>query len=168
MDIALLVIRLLVGLGFASHGAQKLFGWFGGHGLQGTGGFFAALGFQPGPLFALFAGLGEFVGGLLVALGLGGPFGPALMICVMVVAAITVHLKNGFFVSKNGIEVPLLYFCLAVLFAFVGFGTYSLDNVWALSWLTTIQNAWVAVAAGVAAGLLNVALRRRPTPTAGS
>ncbi len=168
MDIALLVIRLFAGLGFAGHGAQKLFGWFGGHGLKGTGGFFAALGFRPGPVFALFAGFGEFVGGLLVALGLGGPIGPALMICVMVVAAITVHLKNGFFVSKNGFEVPLLYFCLAVLFAFVGFGTYSLDDVWALSWLTTIQNAQVAVAAGVAAGLLNVALRRPPTPTSGS
>jgi putative oxidoreductase len=168
LDIALLIVRLLVGLGFASHGAQKLFGWFGGYGLKATGGFFASLGFRPGPFFAFLAGFGEFVGGVLVALGLGGPIGPALMISVMVVAAITVHLKNGFFVSKNGIEVPLLYFCLAVLFAFVGFGTYSLDDVWALSWLTTIQNAWIAVAVGIVAGLLNIAVRRAPPPTAGS
>jgi putative oxidoreductase len=168
MDIALLIVRGLVGLGFASHGAQKLFGWFGGDGLSGTGSFFASLGFRPGAFFALLAGMGEFVGGLLVALGLGGPIGPALMISVMVVAAITVHRKNGFFVAKNGIEVPLLYSCLAVLFAFVGFGTYSLDDVWALSWLTTIQNAWIGVAAGIAAGLANVALRRSPAPTAAS
>ena len=84
------------------------------------------------------------------------------MISVMVVAAITVHAKTGF-IAKHGVEIPLLYFCLAVLFAFVGFGTYSLDDMWALSWLTTIQNAWIAVAAGVAAGLLNGALRRRPS-----
>ncbi len=168
MDIALLIVRLLVGLGFAGHGAQKLFGWFGGYGLKATGGFFASLGFRPGPFFAFLAGFGEFVGGVLIALGLGGPIGPALMISVMVVAAITVHLKNGFFVSKNGIEVPLLYFCLAVLFAFVGFGTYSLDDIWALSWLTTVQNAWIGVAAGIAAGLVNVALRRSPAAAADS
>ena len=168
MDIAILIVRLLVGLGFASHGAQKLFGWFGGYGLKGTGGFFASLGFRPGPVFAFFAGCGEFFGGLLVALGLGGPIGPGLMISVMVVAALTVHIKNGFFVTNNGIEVPLLYSCLAVLFAFVGYGTYSLDDVWALSWLTTIQNAWIAVAAGVLVGLANVALRRAPAPAGGS
>ena len=168
MDIPLLIVRLIVGLGFASHGAQKLFGWFGGYGLAGTGGFFAQLGFRPGQLFALLAGLGEFVGGLLVALGLGGPTGPALMICVMVVATLTVHLKNGFYVTKNGFELPLAYMCLATLFAFVGYGTYSLDDMLAVGWLMSIRNAWIAVVAGIAAGLLIVVLRRPSVAPAGS
>src|SRR5665213_371156 len=78
MDIALplLIVRLVIGLGFASHGAQKLFGWFGGYGLAGTGGFFESIGFKPGKLFAGAAGASELIGGLLLALGLGGPIGP--------------------------------------------------------------------------------------------
>ena len=73
MEIALplLIVRLVVGLGFAAHGAQKLFGWFGGYGLAGTGGFFETVGFKPGKLFAGAAGVGEVLGGLLLALGVG-------------------------------------------------------------------------------------------------
>src|SRR2546428_533738 len=81
----------------AAHGAQKLFGWFGGYGLAGTGGFFAGLGFRPGVLFALAAGLGELGGGLLTAAGLFGPVGPALIILVMLVAILAVHWPHGFF-----------------------------------------------------------------------
>jgi len=164
MSSALLVVRLIVGLGFAVHGAQKLFGWFGGYGLTGTGGFFASMGFSPGAPFALLAGLGECGGGLLVALGLGGPIGPALMISVMVVAAITVHLKNGFLAGNNGFELPLLYICVAVLFAMIGYGTYSLDKQLGLTWLTTVRDARIAVAAGVVVGLLAVTARRTPPP----
>ena len=78
MDAGLVVARVVLGLLMASHGAQKLFGWFGGYGIAGTGGFLESLGFRPGRLFARTAGLGEFGGGLLVALGLFGPVGPAL------------------------------------------------------------------------------------------
>src|SRR5919109_3686243 len=93
----LFVIRLVLGLAMAAHGAQKLFGWFGGHGLAGTGGFLEQqLGFRPGRLFALAAGLGEFGGGLLLALGFLGPVGPAIMIAVMIVAMRTVHVGHGF------------------------------------------------------------------------
>jgi putative oxidoreductase len=164
MSSALLVVRLIVGLGFAAHGAQKVFGWFGGHGIAGTGGFFTSMGFNPGPLFAFLAGAGEFGGGVLVALGLGGPIGPALMICVMVVAAIVVHLKNGFLAGNNGFELPLLYICVAVLFAMIGYGTYSLDKQLGLTWLTTVRNARIGVAVGAIAGLLVVAMRRSPPP----
>src|SRR3982074_1691148 len=126
MEIALplLIVRLVVGLGFAAHGAQKLFGWFGGYGLAGTGGFFESVGFKPGKLFAGAAGAAELLGGLLLALGLGGPIASMLIISVMAVAILAIHLKSGFF-SPNGIELPLLYSALAVTFAFVGFGAYS-------------------------------------------
>src|ERR1700722_9177391 len=95
ISLGLLLIRL-IGLGFATHGAQKLFGWFGGYGLAGTGGVFESIGVRPGRFFAAAAGVGELAGGLLIALGLGGPIGPMLVIAVMVVAALAVHLPNGF------------------------------------------------------------------------
>ena len=117
LTVGLLLARLVFGLAMAAHGAQKLFGWFGGYGLAGTGGFFEGLGFRPGKRFALAAGLSEFSGGVLVALGLLGPVGPALIVSVMLVAMVTVHLKNPFFASTNGIEVPLLYSATAVALA---------------------------------------------------
>src|SRR5438552_14827690 len=111
----------------AAHGAQKLFGWFNGYGIAGTGGFFEGLGFRPGRFFAIGAGLGEFFGGLLTAFGLFGPFGPALIILVMVVAAAAVHWQKGFFATSNGIELPLLYATTALILASTGPGAYSLD-----------------------------------------
>ena len=105
----LLVARLVFGLSLAAHGAQKLFGWFGGYGLAGTGGFFEQLGYRPGKTFAALAGVAEFGGGLLMALGLLGPVGAALTISVMIVAAVTVHLGKGFFASGGGVELTFLY-----------------------------------------------------------
>jgi putative oxidoreductase len=164
MDIALplLIVRLVVGLGFAAHGAQKLFGWFGGYGLAGTGGFFESIGFRPGKLFAGASGAAELLGGLLVVLGLGGPIGPMLMISVMVVAMLAVHLPNGFFVANNGIEHPLLFAALAFTFAFIGYGAYSLDAAlgWSAVWTPALD--WVFVGLGVLGGLLNLAARRKP------
>src|SRR5205814_7539283 len=89
MDTGLLIARLVFGLLMAAHGAQKLFGWFGGHGLAGTAGFLESLGFRPGRVFATAASLAELAGGLLAALGLLGPIGPALIVSVMIVAAMT-------------------------------------------------------------------------------
>src|SRR5678815_1050474 len=86
MDIGLLVLRLAVGLTMAAHGGQKLFGWFGGYGIAGTGGFLESLGFRPGKVHAGLAGTAELLGGLLIALGLLTPVGAALVIAVMVVA----------------------------------------------------------------------------------
>src|SRR5947199_5776821 len=106
MAIGLLLVRLVAGGLMAAHGSQKLFGWFGGYGLTGTGGFFEGLGFRPGRLFAAAAGASELMGGLLVALGLLGPVGPALVLSVMIVAAVTVH-WHGVFAASNGVEIPL-------------------------------------------------------------
>src|SRR5207302_6021531 len=126
---ALLIARLLLGGALFAHGAQKLLGWFGGYGIKGTGGFMETLGFRPGSLFAAAAGLGEVGGGLLTALGLGGPIGPALIIMVMLVAILTVHLPNGFWQTANGYELNTMNIAGALTFAFVGFGPFSLDAI---------------------------------------
>ena len=106
MDFGLLVLRLVVGPVIAAHGAQKLFGWFGGYGIAGTGGFFESIGFRPGRLAAFAAGASEFIGGLLIALGLFGPLGPAAVLAVMVVAAVSVHWQHGLFAGPS--TAPLL------------------------------------------------------------
>lgn len=162
MDALFLIVRL-VGLGFAAHGAQKLFGWFGGYGLAGTGGYFEGMGWRPGRVFAAVAGLGEFLGGLLLFLGLGGPIGPMLIIAVMVVAAVSVHWPAGWFAPK-GVELPVLYIAFAMVFAFIGFGAYSLDALLGLTVYWTMTVSWIAVAIGILAGLATLALRRKPAP----
>src|SRR5688572_20087154 len=142
LGLGLLLARVIVGLVMAAHGAQKLFGWFGGYGLNQTGEFFAHLGFRPGKAFAAAASLTEITSGLLVALGFLGPVGPALMISVMIVAAITVHWEHGLFAANNGVEVPLLYATAAIGFALAGFGQYSLDALLGIAHLWTAPVTW--------------------------
>ncbi|MGH7578895.1 MAG: DoxX family protein [Gemmatimonadales bacterium] len=159
----LLVGRLVLGFLIAAHGAQKLFGWFGGHGLAGTGGFFESLGFRPGRAFAVAAASAEFGGGLLVALGFLGPVGPALVLSVMLVAALTVHWRHGLFAMSNGIEVPLLYAAGAVALALTGPGAWSLDAVLGLQALWAPSIAWAAIGLGLLGGIANLLVRRVPT-----
>ncbi len=161
MNAGLLLIRVVLGLLMAAHGTQKLFGWFGGYGLAGVGGFFESLGFKPGRIFALAAGLAETVGGVLVALGLLGPVGPALVLSVMIVAAVTVHWPNGVFAQNNGIEVPLLYGVVMAALALSGPGSYSLDTVLGLTSLWEPAVTWPVLAIGVLGGLANLAIRRQ-------
>ena len=160
LSAGLLAARLVFGVMMMGHGAQKLLGWFGGHGLNGTAGFFESLGFRPGRVFVATAALTELTSGLLVALGLLGPVGPALMLPVMIVAAVTVHWKNGVFAASNGIEVPLLYSAAAVTLALTGPGLISLDALLGLQSLWTPPAKWAVIAVGVTGGILNLGLRR--------
>ncbi|MDL2718674.1 MAG: DoxX family protein [Acidobacteriota bacterium] len=164
MDSGILVLRIVLGLLLAAHGAQKLFGWFGGHGLAGTGGFFESLGFHPGRFFATVAAVSEVGSGLLIALGLFGPIGPALMVSVMIVAAVSVHGPNGLFAASNGIEMPLLYGIGGAALALTGPGRYSLDALLGLTSLWSPALSWAALGAGILGGIANLALRRKPAP----
>jgi putative oxidoreductase len=131
-DLGLLTARLAVGLSIASHGAQKAFGWFEGPGPDGWAQFTESLGFKPGKTYGSVGAANELAAGLLIALGLGGPLGPAILVAQMVVAAETVHRKNGFFVQKGGVEVPMVYAAAAIAFASTGYGAISLDRAFGL------------------------------------
>jgi putative oxidoreductase len=147
MDIGILLLRLTLGLPFAAHGSQKVFGWFGGYGLDATGQFFEGLGFRPGRRHALAAGVTEIVGGLLLAFGFLTPLGAALIASVMVVAAITVHAKNGFFITSGGYEFNFVLGAAALSVAFTGPGAISIDT---LAGLDLSGVAWGIGAAVVA------------------
>jgi putative oxidoreductase len=159
----LLVGRLVLGLLMAAHGAQKLFGWFGGHGLAGTGKYFESLGFRPGRAFAAADALAEVGGGLLVALGFLGPVGPALVLSVMIVAAVTVHRGHGLFAASNGIEVPLLYSAGVLALALTGPGAYSLDALLGLESLWSSSVTWAAIVLGVIGAVASLFVRRSPS-----
>ena len=160
LDLGLLVARLVIGLLMAAHGTQKLFGWFGGYGLNTTGEFFVQLGFQRGRAFATLASVAEVASGLLVAFGFLGPVGPAVMISVMLVAAISVHLKNGLFATNNGIEVPLLYATGAFGLALTGFGDFALDALLGIRAAWTPGITWAVLIVGIVGGITNLVLRQ--------
>jgi len=122
------LIRLFAGLMLVPHGAQKLFGAFGGGGIQGTAGFFAKLGLEPAVPLAVLAGLAEFAGGILIAIGLlTRPTAIAVFI-LMMVAVFKVHLGAGFFAAKGGYEFALLWGMVALGIALRGGGPLSLDR----------------------------------------
>ncbi|SFT13463.1 DoxX family protein [Paenibacillus sp. BC26] len=125
--LGLLIIRVVIGLLFIGHGAQKLFGWFGGYGPKGTGGWMESIGMKPGVLMAVLAGLMELVGGALFAAGLFTPLAAALIALTMLGAIVKVHGKNGLWVTANGYEYPLVVLAVVIGVAFAGAGAYSLD-----------------------------------------
>ena len=162
IDLGILVLRVLFGGAIAAHGAQKLFGWFGGYGIKGTGGFFDSIGFRPGTTFAALAGLSEFCGGALLILGLFTPLGAAAVVATMIVASVSVHLRNGFFATGNGIEVPFLYASAALGLAFTGGGAFSLDAVFALKFATEPFVVIGVLVLAVAGAAVVLATRRQP------
>lgn len=163
MEVALLIIRVIAGLLFAGHGAQKLFGWFGGNGLKATGGFFEDnLSLSPGRAHAGAAGFNEFAGGLLLAFGLFTPLAAALIIATMTAAIITVHAKNGPWATNNGWELNVLYGLIGFAIAGVGAGTISLDNALGLD-IAGIGWAIGALVVGIAGGFAAVLAGRANT-----
>lgn len=128
-SLAPLAMRLSAGIIFAAHGAQKLFGWFGGYGLEGTGQWMASIGLEPGYLMALLAGSAEFFGGLALILGVLTRPAALALAGTMVVAIVTVHLQNGLFMSNNGYEFGLSLLAISVALVFSGAGRFAIDNV---------------------------------------
>lgn len=123
------MLRIAAGVMLMPHGAQKLFGWFGGGGLDDTAGFFAGtLGLEPGMFFALLVGCTEFFGGLLLALGLLTRPAAVAITAMMAVIVIKVHGPAGFFNTDGGYEYPLLWGIVTLAFVFLGGGARSLDR----------------------------------------
>src|SRR5213596_1750971 len=163
MSYGLLLLRVFVGGAFFGHGTQKLFGWWGGYGPQGTGGFFASQGYKWAVPMAVLAGLAEAGGGTLLALGLLTPFACALIAIVMLNAIFSVTLKRAFML---GSELKLAYLFVAISLTTIGPGRFSLDRAigWddALSWLSCGIGALVVAA--VVSFVTLVLLRSKPPP----
>ena len=150
MEIGLFIIHATVGALLVGHGAQKLFGWFGGHGVEGTGGFMeSTLGMSPGRHMALAAGASEFFGGGLLMLGLATPLAAVLIGSTMLVASLTAHAGKGPWATNGGWELPLTYAIVAIGLAFNGAGQWSLDN--AIGW--SVAGFWWGFGATVLAVL---------------
>lgn len=124
---AAFVLRVPVGIILIAHGAQKLFGWFGGYGLEGTGQFMASLGLEPGYLMALLAGSAEFFGGLALVLGILTRPAALMSAFTMAVAMFTAHIGNGLFMANNGYEYALMLLVVSAALAIQGAGRFSLD-----------------------------------------
>jgi len=129
-DLAPLLLRVPLGLTFAVHGAQKLFGWFGGYGLSGTGEFFASIGLNPGITMALLAGSAEFFGGLALVLGLLVRPAAAVLAFTMLIAVFAVHWSKGFFAAAGGYEYAMMLFFASAALMASGAGRLALDRWW--------------------------------------
>jgi putative oxidoreductase len=168
MSYGILLLRVVLGSIMMAHGAQKLFGWFGGGGPRGTAGSFTQLRFRAPLMMALAAGVAEFGGGLLIATGLMTPLAALAIAVVMLNAIGTVHWRNGFWNTAGGYEFNLLVYAAAVAIAATGAARFSLDNL--LGWADNISGLWwgvgvSGVGALVAAATLTVG-RRSAKPTA--
>jgi len=163
MAYGLLLLRVFVGVAFFGHGTQKLFGWWGGYGPQGTGGFFASMGYRWGGPMAVLAGLAEAGGGTLLALGLLTPLACALIAIVMLNAIFAVTLKRAF---MAGSELELAYLVTAISLAAIGPGRFSLDR--AIGWDDDLSGLWCGVGAFAAAAVVSFVtltfLHSKPPP----
>jgi putative oxidoreductase len=147
MDLGLLILRVVVGLLIASHGAMKLFGTFGGPGLHGTTGWLHSAGFRPARLWALMGSAAEFVGGLLFALGFLNPLGSVAIAAPMLIAITKVHWPKVWS-TEGGYEYPLVMLAVAVAVGIAGPGAFSLD-----AWLGVLVPPAVALVVIVLAAL---------------
>ncbi|HEU5367860.1 MAG TPA: DoxX family protein [Ktedonobacterales bacterium] len=151
VNFGLLILRVVIGLTLAAHGSQKMFGWFGGSGLKGFSAGTKRMGFRPPFFWAIIAALGEFGGGLLLALGLLTPLGALGMMGSMFVAIRKAHWSKGFWNSKGGIEFPLTLWTVPFAVGIAGPGNFSLDHL--IGWPVNQPVAFV-----IASAVLMVAL----------
>ncbi len=168
MDIGLLILQVVIGLLMMAHGAQKLFGWFGGRGLNATADWLANMGLRAPRFWALLAGLAELGGGLLFALGLFHPIGPLAIIAVMIAAIALVHWPRGLWISNGGSEYALVMAVVAAVMGLWEPGAYTLDRYFGIA-LPQPQTFWIGlilVLVGLAFALLS--RQRQPMATPGS
>jgi putative oxidoreductase len=161
---ALLIIRVVAGLTLAAHGAQKLFGWFGGPGYARLEQGFGAQGFKPAWLWSSLVILGELGGGLSLAFGFLTPLGAAGAVGAMAMAART-HWKNGFFATKGGFEFPLALLTMSLAVGIAGPGAYSLDTLFKIA-LPQSQLFGALAAAALLVDVVGVLITRSPSATA--
>lgn len=166
--IGLLVLRVLVGVPFSLHGFQKLFGWFGGGGLDGTARWFRSLGFGDGRLAAVMAGTSEVAGGLGLALGLLTPLSAAAMIGVMTTAGFVNNAEGGFWSVRKGWELNGYLVAVAFGVTIVGPGRYALDHAFGLDVLWGVVPGALAFLVGFVGGYLRWATRHPPEGPAGA
>jgi putative oxidoreductase len=151
MASGLLLLRIVVGAAFVGHGTQKLFGWFGGYGPQGTGGFFSSIGYRAGVLIAVAAGVAETSGGALLAIGFLTPLAGALLATVMINAIASVTFKRAF---MFGSEIEIAYLTVAVALSATGPGRFSIDRAIGLE--DNISGFWWGVAAFGTAAIVSL------------
>jgi putative oxidoreductase len=167
VSLGILILRVVVGLTMAAHGAQKMFGWFQGPGLAGMSGMVQKMGFRSAKLLAALIAAAELGGGLLMTAGFLTPLGVAAVVGVMVGAIATVHWTNGFFVTKGGYEFNLLLIAASAAIVFAGPGRYSID--WLLGWpLFGAQWAFLSLAFGALVAGAVLASRHRPEASTAS
>jgi putative oxidoreductase len=157
-DTTLLILRLVVGLTFAGHGAQKAFGWWNGPGIEGWQKAVAGMRFQPAPLWTVVSVGTELVGGALIAIGLFTPLAATLLIGQSVVIILKAHLPKGFWNKNGGIEFPLALAAGVVAILGVGPGAYSVDRLIGFGLVEPIL--WVLLMVGLLGGLAAYAITR--------
>lgn len=164
VDFGLFIVRVTVGLVFAAHGAQKLFGWWGGPGMDGWTGVMEGMGVRPARLWANLSAMNELAGGLLLALGLLTPLAAAVLVSQSAVIIARMHWAKGFWNTKGGYEYPLVLGAAALGLAFSGPGGWSLDELVPLSLLYQPIVIWIMVAVALAVGLVAIMMRPSSPP----
>lgn len=165
-DLALLSARLALGGTIAAHGAQKMFGAFGGPGPQKAAQMMHSLGLRPGERHATMASAAEMTSGALISLGLGGPVGPAMLTSIMLVAIETVHRPKGYWAANGGYEMNVMYLAVALLLANHGYGSLSLDEAIGISAKNRPLFAWLALGGAIGAAAATLSQRQLDTPSA--
>lgn len=158
-SLALLIVRVIVGLLMIGHGTQKLFGWFGGAGFAKTVGFLKSVGFKPAPFWVLLGALGEAGGGLLLVLGLLTPLGAVAVFASMLMAVLKFHWKAGLWAQKGGYEYPLVLAFVALAIGLVGGGSYSLDAL--MGFALPAAFYWVLVGLAIVVDLVGIMTSRQ-------